>query len=434
MLNILLWKRCAVMKKIICAVLSMLITVSTVSSTFAFTYGHNAGVLTQYELTDVKGVVFSSFDLDEVVFDDTDLNFLADSISLQPMADNSIRLDVVMGDELVTFVPKLYLSKFFINPENTIIRVVDDLRDSTFELINFRIEKDANSISLLKPNIYLEGETVLSLGIYNPTNQDIYFFQTSLDNFDMDNLLLELSKQEKSDYSDDELLNKEIDYLTLKINEPRARSTNTISNFFISEQEILQNYSTDTTLDEMIRLSDGKVVVMSEQRILTHAGISSSVFRNAPYNQWSDHFYGWTTPHGYSLYCMRFAGTDNKILYFMRYYISFGVSGNVFNTSFSISHNIQVLYNIYTGELGIFDDRTSAAHITIDPTIWAAVHNTRSNTGGYIQRGMYTLTQNASWRNNIPVAIMGMVPRLDVLYSVYETLKQDGPNATTTNK
>lgn len=62
----------------------------------------------------------------------------------------------------------------------------DFLKDSKYELVCFRIEKNCSTLTLLEPNKILEGHIVLTIGLKNKTTSDIFYFQQSLDQIDFD--------------------------------------------------------------------------------------------------------------------------------------------------------------------------------------------------------------------------------------------------------
>lgn len=54
-----------------------------------------------------------------------------------------------------------------------------------FELLSFRIENDSTSYTLLEPNLYMEGNMVLTVGVLNVVSKEIYYLQQIMDQLDI---------------------------------------------------------------------------------------------------------------------------------------------------------------------------------------------------------------------------------------------------------
>lgn len=76
---------------------------------------------------------------------------------------------------------------------------------------------------------------------------------------------------------------------------------------------------------------------------------------------------------------MRYAGTDNRLHYVMTFSIPQNIDWDTqtFDIGFRVTNNCWVLYNVYTGDLGIFD---SSARVAADVDVHYLSNNIASQT------------------------------------------------------
>lgn len=86
-----------------------------------------------------------------------------------------------------------------------------------WRVVSFRIEENASEITLLKSNLNLKGNILLSYVLENMQNGKMYYFQTSINEFDFESIYNETAVcyKENENISNAELITLEENYLTL---------------------------------------------------------------------------------------------------------------------------------------------------------------------------------------------------------------------------
>lgn len=105
---------------------------------------------------------------------------------------------------------------------STVIGSINNISPG-YELLSFRIEENADSITLMEPNLYMEGHTVLNIGIKEISTNHIYYIQETVDALNFKEIidLADLNYNE-SNLSDEDVRKLEEDYLLLNDEEQEA--------------------------------------------------------------------------------------------------------------------------------------------------------------------------------------------------------------------
>ena len=111
----------------------------------------------------------------ELVVHESDFNYVIDNVSLS-IRHNTARINTTIDGRVVEFNPLLFNSQLGFNADNTLFGVYDGT-SSGFSLLRFTMERDSMIYSLVPPNLYMVGETVVTIILYNYENRMSYFFQ-----------------------------------------------------------------------------------------------------------------------------------------------------------------------------------------------------------------------------------------------------------------
>lgn len=345
-------------------------------------------------------------------------------------ADLTLELD----SNTLDFHLELLPSQFGLYKGNTIIGVSSEYI-SNYNIVNFRIEKSANQIALMQENLSLANTTVLFLGLNNSLTNEVSYFQIELDGFDFDSIYEVVNRQfDTSSYTSEDVESIEVSYLTMA---PAKKARNSTATTFTETgtlaesdgnvENTTENGSLSDALESLKQTSDNGFINVNARASSLINGIPDAVYKSGDFDVWQHGWNGWDVKTGYMVYPMRYAGTDNRLHYVMTFSIPQNINWDTqtFDIGFRVTNNCWVLYNAYTGDLGIFD---SSARVAAD----VDVHYTSNSYRGVFTRRYYTLNKNGSNAKNIAKVVIGYIPYLSDIANIYETLTSS--DATTTNK
>lgn len=271
---------------------------------------------------------------------------------------------VLYGDKL-RYKLKLYEGNIAYGWKNASIIGVTDLASADYEVVCFRIERSADSITLMDANQNLAGKTVLYLGVSKIGSDEIIYIQDEINSINFDNILKMAKENKKLDSYSDEFLKKvEFSYVfgtdTLPSTSTASLSGNTKNLTEINDlnsdcyNENLLKTLTENGYEYGKKNYYEENGVSSQDGINTYSlfpAINDSIFKSiTSYNKWT-HVKDNDRPYSYWQY--RYLGTNNPATIIVIFnWIHDYNSTNGLRNSLSIAYNETVIYNINTGALG----------------------------------------------------------------------------------
>lgn len=351
----------------------------------------------------VKGISYSTSDSCVDVENDGDFNSTLDSVSLIFDGKKLVIQTVLEGDEN-SFSVDLYQSQIGYNAENTVYGI-EQSNDGNYRLLKLTIEKDTKEFSLLKPNWYMEGETVVTLAFGNKYNNRIYYYQFACNNISVpvttenlsDMMLYEMANYAAKPY---ENVEQEFNSLELTASDSMVMdNTNLGDTSFLmmqesNQSEIDKNSRASMVLDSYIEeCKNGPISMQRVSRTLV-PDIPDSVYKKTT-SGWEKKNNAYVSEGsnasracGYVIYHMP-DSFGNALNYALRYeaVANYNYQSQRFISSFKVTHNLWVEYNKSSNTQYIFDQRPSNARITITASPYV-----KTTT----QNGYFTHYQNSS--------------------------------------
>lgn len=298
-------------------------------------------------------------------------------------------------------------------------------------LISFRIEKNAKLIGLMPNCEYLEGETVLYLGIEDAAEEQLYYFQIALPDLNIDAVLADVEElYNENSYTPEEIERIEVAYLTLSMAKSvdPSKKTEFISEFTYNEED--GNISSENAVDTLSigicelkeKSAEGFVKMDGPSARSLIYGVPDDVYKSGEFDEWIRKWNGWDAKTGYAVYPMSYGLSNNgRLHYVMTYSISPYINWNTqtFDISFKITQNCWVLYLIESNELMIFDSR---ARVAADPEVF---YSSQTDTGVFIRR-YYTITKADTLIDRATKFVIGYIPYVSDAVNLYETLSGSG--------
>jgi hypothetical protein len=350
----------------------------------------------------------------------------------------------IMGDITYNYKGEieLYQSNMQHNLNNVIVG--KDANNDDYSIINFRLEKVAESITLLKPNLALEGKTVLNLAIANKHENKIYYFQIEIKDINFDSIYNSIkSISYKTD--DEELSKMEMKQMTFENSSKIFGIDNKTSS--VLKYNLIQDEKTGVNKMDILNDEDYETINIEEDTFNNLAqqtkelgrlhyedlktrslltSVPDSIFKSGEFDK--GHFGGdsWNSRR-YYYYPMRFAGTDNRLTYVMSYTTPDSANNSIqeYDLSFKVRDNVWVLYNVYNEELGIFDER---GRIEADAKITYKIKS--SDTKGVFTRRYYTYVRGAYDKKNIYKLVVGYIPYANEIDKIYSAITAKSETAT----
>lgn len=406
------------MKKVVSLFLAilMILSLSTVASATS----------TNFEIPTFEGKRFDK------VNDEVDHYMLSQSIAGENLSlifeGNSANLSLELDNEFLEFELLLLPSQFAAYVGNTIIGVCEESTDG-YSIASFRIERSALEIGLMEDNLDLVNQTVLFLAIEDAVQNEISYFQVAL-SIDFTHLYNVVYNQyDDTEYSVSEVEKIEVSYITFS--NRSSNVNNSVSTITIEGESDMSDADMEYTessdelsnaIDDIKDASQYGFVKMTnpKSRSLIN-GIPDEVYKSGAFFEWKKRWNGWTQRTGYAVYPMQFAGTSNRLHYVMTYRISLDIdyANQEFDISFMITQNCWVMYLVESDEVGIYDSR---ARLAADPKI-TFVSNTER---GVFTRRYYTIVKADTLIDRAKKIIVGYIPYLGDVATIYETLTSSG--------
>lgn len=179
------------MKKAICSMMSFFMIFSfMISTTVAGAEEAKPEKNEMYQIESGRAAVFSGGEMKtiqseeelSVIFDQQQVHYSDGKMGLKFVMNTATEHKNVDVDVI------LYPSQISLFKHNTIVGKMVSINDP-FDLLSFRIEKNSTSTTLLNPNFYMEGHTVLTVGVFNKNTNETYYYQQLADELNIDEML-----------------------------------------------------------------------------------------------------------------------------------------------------------------------------------------------------------------------------------------------------
>ncbi|MFR4987167.1 MAG: hypothetical protein ACLUCH_07220 [Lachnospirales bacterium] len=366
-----------------------------------------------------------------------DMNYTLDNIELKTTS-NFLSIKTNINNENLQFDTILYPSQVGNNTENRMIGIINNNNNDKYDILKLTIEKNADESTLLIPNMYLYGKTVVSFAVYNKMSLEEYYVQFAIDDYDFDTIYnIGTLYLNQNNVDKDELFNIEVAYFTLNPKKDFINTFNSIEemefgnstsvsvyNQFGKDENIIQDLE-GKFIDQIIDISKEEPIDLSQTTYSLIQDIPDYLYKTQVNGKWTNGDTGYDSRGnlvGYTIYHMNDSYSGNVLNYVLRYYCANRINwnSNEFETSFNLSHNIWVEYIKNSNSVYIFDDRASNARILIDPTIKMSV-NTNKDKSGYFVSRMTNAHKNGSKAKNIAEIVIGYVPYISDIYKSYQT-------------
>ncbi|GAK03007.1 hypothetical protein JCM19037_1284 [Geomicrobium sp. JCM 19037] len=285
-----------------------------------------------------------------------------------------------------------------------------------YELSTLRIEKNASNFTLLEPNLHMEGESVLSIGVRDTSNGDVYYTQQMLEGDMIDEMNTQTNYSNSSDSEIDKLIALELDYL-----------------FFTetSENDVETIESTEDIYEEDVnvsKLSESSTKMNSEYDFLDYR-VDPERMKGEVLERWVNVDSGRSheAPYRYTYIAFNVAGTENTITYlvFRDMIYNFDYDAEDFIYSVVIRYNDAIAYNAYDNELLLWEFLENELVID-DPTLSLQPNETDSFIWGRYTSGITT----GSRLENYARVALSYVPLGSRLASHYDYLTDPAQTVT----
>lgn len=303
------------------------------------------------------------------------------------------------------FLLNLYPSQLKYMSNKALVGKTDP--NEMWRVVSFRIEENASEITLLKSNLNLKGNILLSYVLENMQNGKMYYFQTSINEFDFESIYNETAVcyKENENISNAELITLEENYLTLN-NERNERGISNKTE--VSEDSIETQENSSLSIN---KFSTRSVLYPIPDSIFKNGIMDKMTVVNATENG---------AAYTYAYYQTKTAGTENRItqvvLLDRPYYSDF--NNQMFMYTCSVISNATVLYNAYSGEISVRDH--DAKRITVS-NLNIAVSNTYADRGVMI-RGRYDVCSQRSIMQNIIQVGLAAIPKVGTIAECFRIL------------
>ncbi len=292
-----------------------------------------------------------------------------------------------------------------------------------YSVVCFRIEMDADSITLMRPNLWMEGNTVLSVGIQMNESGDIIYFQTVVE--------VSVPSQQPASVAACAAMGPETNEAVneLRENYYRLKGANAeeISHTFSMESEILASELTIQEKSESLnaeRPSGGispYVVILpnpiepADDPLIPY--ISDSIYRSGDFEKWYEGVAS-NNLQVYSYITYHFAGTENRETHII--ILDWVKGGNTstqsWNHQLAVYRQECVHYNVYTSELGFSSICTPQIKVR---DVKVEIEAINSDSGFF-----WKFVRNAEMQDTVATkiiqCIITWIPRVSELASNYE--------------
>lgn len=314
---------------------------------------------------------------------------------------------------LVNLSVSLYPSQVKLFRGKALIGKVESINDP-YELLSFRIENDSSTHTLMRPNLYMEGHIVLTVGLLDHSTNDIYYLQQIVDDLNFTQMLSDAENSyATNNVSSQYLIDLEKDYFRLKSHNSRSDAT---------EQVVI----TGTVNKDQTQLNQSDSNSGSIRTTSLLYKVPDSIFKSGSFNKWFSYKNTAAPAYCYSYITYNFAGTNNRLTYivFIDIPVDNDFSYQEFSLQLTVRDNVSVLYNVYDDSLCLFgdDNRIKINNINLK-------HNSNTINGVFNKR-YYTGVKTGSPIGNIIRAIITWVPYASQALSSYEYLTSSSETCT----
>lgn len=404
----------------------------------------SSGIVSAYVYDDIVGVYRQNKENGGIVESSEDMNYVLDTLDIK-FCDSFVELNTIINNKEISIKSLLYSAQLGKNAENKIIGVENENTSEEYGILKLIIEKDADESTLLVPNMYLKGQTVLSLALYNKYTGEQYYFQIPLENFDFENIYIKAMENFSiSNTTKEEIFTLELAYFSMQ---PINDFQDTIS----SEGEIVfENAGVKGMIDDSSVLEENGNTIEDLEGNNTYDEImesendsvasSTPLIPNIPNSQYKIKQHGtWTYNNtgyvkngntsnlvGYVIYHMYDFYSGNALNYVLRYYTitRFNWLSNEFENSFNLSHNLWVEYIKSYNKSYIFDDKPTHARILISPEVQLRVIAKKSKNGYFVSK-QTNARKTGGIAPKLAKIIIGYTPYLSDVHNIYTTLTED---------
>lgn len=300
------------------------------------------------------------------------------NISNISIEGNKLYLTVRVNEKNIDVSGTLSKSVSKIVPNDNWLGTNVSVSDEGYEVINFRIEKNTDSITLLKGNLDLRGTDTVMLGLRNKASNVIYYWQESLQN--LDSVIL----SNASIITDEQSHDLEMSYLTFGDSENTAKS--------ISKDQYSQ---TTSTMQAQISSKESRGSIVS--------AVPDTFFKTGTMNKWNTVE---KPEYSYGAYKLYFAGTENVQNFFMFLDTPLLADWNThqFNYGVTLYYSGNVLYNAYDGKLYEDDDYGKNS---IEELVSTTSFN---DSDGFIIKKVIAAKTSGNFLDKILSSIWGLAP------------------------
>lgn len=365
---------------------------------------------------------------------EAEFNYTLDSIRLN-INGNEAFVETDINDKHVVFHPTLHASQLTYNANNTVFGTSSEISEN-FQLYKFTVEENADGASLMKPNLHMAGNTVVSLAFYSMDDNQIYYFQFICNDIQMPSNLEtepEMAEYEMANFAAQpyEEVKEDLDSVDLEINEdvlvekPEEMPLEEVVPIEEALTDIMAPSKESQKLDAVIkRCEDGPVSVDPRSRALVP---------NIPDSLYKSQTSGWQTKknayvaegsnakrsNGYVIYHMPDYMSGNALNYAMRYeaVVNYNWSAQRFIHSVRITHNLWVQYIKSQNKTYIFDNRAWNARITTEGTSY--VESTAKK--GYFTHFEQSAISQGSMVGKVLNTLISWVPYLGQVQQLSDT-------------
>ncbi|MCL1948907.1 MAG: hypothetical protein FWF59_04165 [Turicibacter sp.] len=218
-----------------------------------------------------------------------------------------------------------------------------------FKLVSYRIELNAQSLTLMPINLHLKGKHVLALGLEKTFTKELYYCQFELPLLPLKDIFDE-GRINHSKFPCREL--HDLSFRSITLSEP-------FESYFEGEIPIMEEtaetiFTEDGEMDmlEFLELleKDSSLGSLSPKGIV-HANVPDSIFKSGTFGEWR-HVNNATNVYSYITY--RYGGTDNRITYIAYMEYANQSSGSPHQIQLTVKKNVGVYYNVTDGTLALY--------------------------------------------------------------------------------
>lgn len=326
--------------------------------------------------------------------------------------NNTLKLSLNISNELKEEKMMFTLDLYPNNLEQygkSVIGVQSNSSDN-YEIVSFRLENEANSITLMAPNLHLEDATVLSLGVRDKRDNNIYYLQQEFRDIEFDSLFY--NEVNNQNLAEDKIEDIELEYMRLKTDNdttPQKFNANTV-NFHSNSSEYTSEHRDD---------SEKKATISPMGSLFPH--LNDNIFKSGPLSEWQHNtgtINGSDDGYAYSYITWLFAGTENRETYivYLDWFNHIDWNSFVFTSTLRVVDNITVMYNVHNDTV---DQWTDNNRMRVND---ASLHHNSNTEDAFFWAREHQNISTGSILPNILRATISLVPYAGQGQSFLETL------------